>query len=330
MRPMAGTAETAVAHRIARRVGRPKPPGPLFFRGRAAPPVVYDFRAMKLTALDAGHFRLDAGSMFGRVPKPLWNKVVPADERNRMDVACRCLLIESGDRRILLDNGNGVGRGEKFCSIYAYDPAAKGIEGELARVGVAPETITDVVLTHLHFDHAGGTTKPSPGGARVLVCPNADHHVSRAHWEWAKNPPRLEQASYVREDFALLDGHARLKLIESNRSFIAGFPQLICLRYDGHSEGFHLPLLDLGGRKLLYISDLTPTIHHVRLPFIMGFDIRPLKTYEAKQEILGRAADENWGVFFEHDPAVEVATIRRERDDFGIERTMGLGQWLSG
>jgi glyoxylase-like metal-dependent hydrolase (beta-lactamase superfamily II) len=283
---------------------------------------------MKLTALDAGRFRLDAGSMFGRVPKTLWNKSVPVDERNRMDIACRCLLVDAGQRRILIDNGNGVGRPEKFCSIYAYDPAAAGIEGELARVGVEPASITDVVLTHLHFDHAGGTTRPVPGGGRALICPNAAHHVSRAHWEWAKSPPRLEQASYVREDFALLEGHPSLRLIEPDRPFIPGFAALTCLRYDGHSEGFHLPLLDLGGRKLLFVSDLTPTVHHVRLPFIMGFDLRPLETFEAKQAILGRAADEGWGLFFEHDPEVEVATVRREREDFAVAGTSRLVEWL--
>jgi glyoxylase-like metal-dependent hydrolase (beta-lactamase superfamily II) len=284
---------------------------------------------MKLTALDCERFRLDAGSMFGRVPKAIWGKQTAVDDQNRMALAARALLVEHAGRRVLIDAGIGAGRAEKFHRIYQVDDSAGGVEGALARAGVAPSGITDVLLTHLHWDHAGGAAKPAADGSarREAAFPAAAHHVGARHWAWAASAPRWEQASYVADDVAALAGLAGLRPAEHGPNL---FPEMTCLVHDGHTEGLLMPLLDVGGRKLLFASDLIPTRRHVRLPFIMGFDIRPLVTYQTKRTVLSRAADEGWGVFLEHDPEVEVVTIRRDGDDFAAGEEMTLAAWAAG
>jgi glyoxylase-like metal-dependent hydrolase (beta-lactamase superfamily II) len=283
---------------------------------------------MQLTCLDCGRFRLDAGSMFGRVPKALWGRHVAADDQNRMELAARALLIVAHGRRVLVDSGVGAGRSEKFRRMFAVDPADAGVEAALLRRGISAEDVTDVLLTHLHWDHAGGATRPAGDGSRTAAFPRAVHHVGRHHWRWASPAHPWERGGFLAEDLAALAAAPQHNPLDRRSK---PFPGMTCLPHDGHTVGLLMPLLELGGgRRLLFASDLIPTRHHVRLNWIMGFDIQPVATYDVKREVLARAADEGWGVLLPHDPDVELLTVRRDGDDFAPESAGTLAEWLAG
>jgi len=282
--------------------------------------------SMKLTALSGGTFALDAGSMFGRVPKPLWSKATAADADNRMTMAARCLLVESPGRRVLIDSGIGLTRSERFARNFRIAADDRGVEAALEQAGVGRDTITDVIHTHLHFDHGGGTVRTRADGGREFAFPNAKLHVGAAHWEWSRRPPRWEAAGYGGAEFAWPADDGRLVLADDGAELVPG---ISLLRHDGHTHGLMMPLVTLpDGRKLLFVSDLVPVAAHVRLPYIMAFDIRPLETFAVKERVLGQAADGNWGLLLQHDATTEVITVKRDGADFALERTMTLAQWV--
>jgi glyoxylase-like metal-dependent hydrolase (beta-lactamase superfamily II) len=265
-----------------------------------------------LHEIHAGQLRLDGGAMFGIVPKPLWERRIPADERNRIPLATRCLLLEGDGRVVLVDNGVGDTYDDKFADIYAVDRESAELHRSLADAGFGADDVTDVVLTHLHFDHCGGSTTRDADGSLRVAFPNATFHVQRAHWEWAHASPR-EGASFLSENLDPLRASGQLRLVDGPGPLLPGIEALVV---DGHTRGQQLLKVSDGEQTLLYAADLLPTAAHVPLLWVMAYDVAPLDTLGEKERILNQAASEGWTVFFEHD--TETATARIEKGERGF------------
>jgi glyoxylase-like metal-dependent hydrolase (beta-lactamase superfamily II) len=262
--------------------------------------------------VETGRFALDGGAMFGVVPKPLWEKTNPPDEKNRIPLAARPLLIRGGGRTVLVDTGNGGKFNDKLRSIYSMENRTSDIVSSLARYGVTPEGVTDVILTHLHFDHAGGATMLLDGDV-VPAFPRARYYVQAEHWRAAQAPTERDRASFFPDDFLPLQRHGVLEFTEGETEVLPG----ITVRpVHGHTSALQCPVVSDGRTTLFYCADLVPTSSHVPLPWIMAYDLRPLVTLEEKRRLLAQAADEDWVMFFEHDPA--LAAARLKRTDKGI------------
>ncbi len=253
----------------------------------------------------SGMFRLDGGAMFGVVPKNLWAKVAPPDEDNRISMAMRTLVARRPGQTVIVDTGAGTGYGEKLGRIYAFE--STGPPGEaLKPLGINPEDVTDVIITHLHFDHAGGAVLPA-GNGWALAFPNAVHHIQRAQWEHARRPNPRDRASYFRERIEVIGSKGALALHEGDWSLAAG---LDVLAFDGHTPGQHLPLFSDGKTALLFCGDLVPTAAHFPAAYVMAYDLDPVRSMDEKAAILSRAAREEWVLVFEHDPRVDACRAR--------------------
>ncbi|MBX2993064.1 MAG: MBL fold metallo-hydrolase [Bacteroidetes bacterium] len=267
----------------------------------------------ELFAIETGTFALDGGAMFGVVPKTMWEKAIAPDEKNRIGMAARALLLVGNGRKILIDDGNGSKFNEKLVSIYKIDNSRNDVLSSLKTHNLTPSDITDVVLTHLHFDHAGGSTFRDSDGIVKPTFPNANYYVQREHWEAANNPTERDKASFFKDDFMPLYEHGLLHFTEGEGEILPGISCRIC---NGHTTALQAPLISDGVTSMLYVADLMPTIAHVQLAWIMGYDLRPLVTLEEKRRILNEAVEGNWMLFFEHDAT--VATCRLQRTDKGI------------
>lgn len=264
---------------------------------------------MKVYTVNAGYFKLDGGAMHGVVPKVMWQKVNPADEENMCTWAMRCLLIEHGDRKILVDNGMGTKQDEKFFSHF-HPHGEDTIEKSIAKYGYKPEDITDVFLTHLHFDHCGGSVKRE-GDQLIPAFPNAKYYSNKSHWDWAIDPNPREKASFLKENIVPLQEAGVLEFIEvlDGEEWLSGIRIHYC---NGHTEQMMLLQIDLEDKTLLFCADLIPSAAHISLPWVMGYDMRPLDTLSEKEKMLNRAVDNNWTLIFEHDPKNECATLHRD------------------
>lgn len=268
----------------------------------------------QVDVVEAGRMGLDGGAMFGIVPKPLWSKRITPDEQNRIPLAMRCLLLRGHGRTILVDTGVGHKEGEKFRRIHAVDHDHSTLLGSLSDLDVQPEDVTDVILTHLHFDHAGGAVSRRDDGRLTPTFPEAAVHLQRTHWEWAQQSPR-EQASFLAENLEPLEASGQLVLADGPG--VSPFPNIRFEVVDGHTRGQQLVVIEDGRRPaLLYAADLLPTHAHVPLLWVMAYDVEPLVTLREKQDLLARAADERWIVVFEHDPGVVCARIERSARGF--------------
>lgn len=261
--------------------------------------------------LESGALRLDGGAMFGSVPKPLWSRLQPPDERNRIRLAMRCLLLEGHGVRALVDVGAGEKWSQKLADIFAFEPEPT-LEQSLAQAGLAPGDITHVILTHLHFDHAGGATRRD-GDRLVPRLPNARYAVQRANLDNARHPNPRERASYLPENFEPLVEAGVLDLWEGARQ---PWPGVEMIPAQGHTRGQQLVRVSGGGESLYYVADLVPTSSHVRVPFVMGYDVAAIETMAEKRELLGRAAGEGAWVVLEHDPLVAMGRPVADGDDF--------------
>ena len=259
----------------------------------------------QIDLVEAGRLRLDGGAMFGIVPRPLWERRIAPDDRNRISLAMRCLLLRGHGRTILVDTGVGHKGTAKFEDIYGVDHQHSTLEGSLADLEVGLEDVTDVLFTHLHFDHAGGATRRTDAGDLEVVFPRADLWVGARHWRWAHESPR-EAASFLPENLDPLEASGRLRLLEDVGR---PFPNVDLEVVDGHTVGQVLPRVTDGERSLFYPADLVPTAAHVAPLWIMAYDVEPLSTLSEKERILTRAAREDWGLVFEHDPAVAWARV---------------------
>lgn len=267
---------------------------------------------MTLYPIETGNFKLDGGAMFGIVPKGIWQKTNPADGQNKIELAMRALLIEDGDRLILIDCGIGNKQSEKFFSHYDlwgdYD-----LETSLAQHGFSKEDITDVFLTHLHFDHCGGAVELNPSGdGYELGFKNAKYWSNSAHWEWATQPNVREKASFLPENFLLLKESGQLNFIDlpSSGNYLTGSPLGFDIIFaDGHTDKQMLPVIKYKDKKIVYVADLVPTVGHIPLVYVMGYDTRPLLTLSEKENFLKKSIEEDYLFFFEHDPYRELANV---------------------
>ncbi len=259
----------------------------------------------QIDLIEAGRVWLDGGAMFGIVPKPLWERRIAPDDRNRIPLAMRCLLLRGHDRTVLVDTGVGHKSDAKFREIYGVDDEHSTLLGSLAAVGVAPDDVTDVVLTHLHFDHAGGATRRTDDGGLALTFANATHHVQREHWAWAHESPR-EGASFLPENLDPLEASGQLAMRDGDD---APFPGVSLHVVNGHTRAQQLVRVHDGERSLLHAADLVPTAAHVPLLWVMAYDVEPLETIAEKERLLRRAAQEGWTLAFEHDAEVATAGV---------------------
>ena len=269
---------------------------------------------MRLYSINSGHFKLDGGAMFGVVPKSMWNKANTADEDNMCSWAMRCLLIEHGNYKILVDNGMGNKQDAKFFSHY-HPHGEDSIEKNLARHGFTIDDITDVFLTHLHFDHCGGSIVRE-GDKLVPAFKKALYWTNQKHWQWALAPNEREKASFLKENILPIEQSGQLRFIET----VDGeeWLQDIRIRYvNGHTEAMMLPQINYNGKTLLFCADLFPSTAHISLPWVMAYDMRPLETLREKNKLLTEAVANKWILFFEHDPKNECCTL--EQTDRGIK-----------
>jgi glyoxylase-like metal-dependent hydrolase (beta-lactamase superfamily II) len=262
---------------------------------------------MKLYSINTGHFKLDGGAMFGVVPKSIWHQLNPADANNMCSWALRCLLIEEGNKLILIDNGMGDKQDDKFFSYY-YLHGNDNLEKSLNQHGFTSSDITDMVLTHLHFDHCGGSIKYNKDKTKLEPAfKNATYHIHPKHWEWAVNPNPREKASFLKENILPIQESGQLQMIDMTKkiSDVLSFKEVY-----GHTEAMVLPLIKYKDSSVLFMADLIPSAAHLPLPYVMGYDVRPLETMKEKTLILNEAAANNWTLFFEHDPTVECISVQ--------------------
>lgn len=270
----------------------------------------------QVDAVETGRFALDGGAMFGIVPYVFWSKTNPPDERRRIELAARCLLLRGNGKTILVDDGNGSKFTEKLKDIYKLDTSASDLDSSLAGHGVKPEDVTDVILTHLHFDHAGGSTRMQDGKP-VPSFPNARYYVQKEHWDLARRPGEKDRGSFMNDDYLPLKEHGVLEFTEGEGELFPGIELVVC---NGHTSAQQLPKISDGKTTLLFCCDLIPTVSHVPLPYVMAYDVRPLVTIEEKKSVLGRAYEERWQLFLEHDPATSVITVKSSEKGFVVDR----------
>jgi len=266
-----------------------------------------------LHAVENGEFALDGGAMFGVVPRPLWERTNPADPKNRIDMRLRSLLLRSADRTVLIDAGMGAKWSGKQRDIYRLDLSRSSTSGSLGALGVSFEDVTDVILTHLHFDHAGGSTVRLEDGTLAPAFPRATYWIQAEHLEWAKAPSERDGASFAPDDFLPLLDAGRLRTVEGEAEILPGVRVLV---FHGHTPAMQLPLIRDEENTVFYCADLIPMHSHLRLPYIMGYDLRPLVTLREKKQILARASKEGWLLFLEHEPWRWLFTVKQEGGRF--------------
>jgi len=268
-----------------------------------------------------GSFLLDGGSMFGIVPRTLWARYHQPDEHNRILMALRTLLLRGHDRCILVDCGIGPRFAGRQAEIYAYQERAGGLLAGLEQLGVVPEQVTDVVASHLHFDHMAGLLRPDREGRLVPAFPAARLHLQKDGWEWAHDPSDWDRASFFREDFPIWERELDLRLLRGEEEIAPG---ITVQPAAGHMPGHQVVVVQDGGQGLVYCADLVPTATHVKLPYIMAYDHRPLLTLEDKKVLLARALEEDWLLVFEHDPRVAACRLEEKRGQVVVGQTLEL------
>jgi len=274
-------------------------------------------RPMKVHLLTEAMFGLDGGAMFGIIPRPLWNRTNPADAQNRIDLPCRCLLVEYENMNVLVDVGIGTKWQDKERDIYKIGAQDAAMESALQAHGLTPEDVDHVVLTHLHFDHAGGVSRFDEAGDVVATFPHATHWVQRRNWSWANTPSARDGGSYRKIDFGFFEdeGAPPLELVDGPDEILPGievFPR------NGHTFAMQIVKVDTPDGTFVHLADLIPTTSHLRDPYVMGYDLQPLETVKEKRELLYHATRNDWILVFEHDP--EIGSSRVEFDDHGRPR----------
>ncbi len=277
---------------------------------------------MNLHVIDTGFFKLDGGAMFGVVPKVLWQKYNSADTSNLCTWAMRCLLIEDGNRLILIDTGMGDKQSAKFFSYYVPHGDAALLKS-IREAGFQPEDITDVLLTHLHFDHVGGAVVRDGEKLRTTF-PSATYWSDADHWDWALHPNPREKASFLEENILPIQESGQLKFVEDR----SPFPNIDFIKVDGHTEQMMLPVINYKGRALIYAADLIPSSAHISLPWVMAYDVRPLLTMEEKERVLNRTVEEDAILIFEHDPIHEAAVLEKTEKGVRVKERGRLGDFV--
>jgi len=278
---------------------------------------------LELYSVETGRFMLDGGAMFGVVPKTLWSRKIEADDKNRIPMATRCLLIRSRatDKLYLVDNGCGDKFDDKMSSIYSLDFEHSNLDSSLAALGVEPSDITDIIFTHLHFDHCGGTTTYNNDGELIHRFPNAAYHVNKRHWQTATNPNAREKASFLKENIKPIAGSDRLNLVEDRHTFEEG---LTTINTEGHTIGQQLPFIHDSDKTIVYGADLIPTHAHIPLPWVMGYDMFPLQTLQEKEPFLKEAATNGYYIYLEHDANHELITVSDDNGKYSVKSSLTM------
>ena len=275
-----------------------------------------------LYSIETSEFGLDGGSMFGIIPKPLWEKEAPADEMNRIKMVTRSLLLVSEDRKVLVDTGNGTKWKEKYRNIYNIDTSRYNIEISLAKHGFCADDITDVICTHLHFDHAGGNTKIE-NETIVPTFPNATYWVSRENWELANHPSQKDSGSFMEMDWKVLAENSMTQIVDGKEPFIDSID--IYLTY-GHTTGLMHPVISDSANTVFYGADLFPMAAHIPIPWVMAYDIQPVVTVQEKEVLLPKFAEGNWILFLEHDPNNQACTIYQHEKHFKMKDAVAISE----
>jgi len=278
---------------------------------------------MKLHTIDTGFFKLDGGAMFGVVPKSIWNKTNPADDNNLCTWAMRCLLVEDEGRLILIDTGIGNKQDDRFFSHY-YLHGNATMDSSLAALGFNRDDITDVFLTHLHFDHVGGAVKRD--GEKLLPAfKNAVYWSNEKHWDWAVYPNDREKASFLKENILPIQESGQLKFVPAEDG--VNFTDNIHIRLaNGHTDSMMLPLISYKDKSILYMADLMPSVGHIPLPYIMAYDMFPLKTLEERKVFWNEAAEKEYILYLEHDPINECCTLQQTEKGIRLKETFKLNE----
>lgn len=279
---------------------------------------------MKLHVINTGFFKLDGGAMFGVVPKSIWQRTNPADENNMCSWAMRCLLIEDGDRLILFDTGMGNKQSDKFFSYY-YPYGDDSLERSLKDSGFSKDDITDVFLTHLHFDHCGGSVIYNYERKLDLNFKNARYWSNADHWKWATHPNAREKASFLKENIMPIQESGHLNFVEGNNS---PFDNVEIFFADGHTEKQMIPMVRYKENTIVFAADLLPSTGHIPLPYVMGYDVRPLVTLQEKEQFLNQAVANDYVLFFEHDPVNECCTLQTTDKGVRLKETFPLKEVL--
>ena len=262
----------------------------------------------KLYPILTSQFRLDGGAMFGIIPKTLWERKMPSDELNRIQMVTRSLLLVSENKRILIDTGNGDKWQEKFKKIYEIDTTLVSLESSINEVGFTPEDITDVICTHLHFDHIGGNTKIE-NGEIIPSFPNAKYWMNKVNWDVANSPGEKDQGSFMQDDWAVLAENGMINFVNGTSQFL---PNIDIRISNGHTPGMILPIISDEVNTLIYGADLVPTSAHIPLPWVMAYDVQPTVTIQEKKHLFRDAINNDWLLFFEHDPDIVACTIQHD------------------
>jgi glyoxylase-like metal-dependent hydrolase (beta-lactamase superfamily II) len=282
---------------------------------------------MKIHPLNTGNFKLDGGAMFGVVPKTIWQKTNPADQNNMCDWSMRSLLIEDGDRLILIDTGIGDKQSEKFFSHY-YLSGTDSLNGNLKKLGFSPDDITDVFLTHLHFDHCGGAIQWNKDRTGFIPSfKNAIYWSTENHWKWATEPNPREKASFLSENILPIQESGQLKFVERNGDFTKNvFNNFDVLFVDGHTESMMIPHIQYQDKTLVFMADLLPSTGHIPLPYVMGYDTRPLLTISEKEKFLKKSAENNFILLLEHDSVNECCTLTNTERGVGLDKSFQFSE----
>lgn len=279
---------------------------------------------MKIYPLNTGNFKLDGGAMFGVVPKSIWQRTNPADENNMCSWSMRCMLIEDGDKLILIDNGMGDKQSEKFFSYY-YLFGDDSLEGNIKKLGFHPDDVTDVFLTHLHFDHCGGGIKWNRDRTKFeATFKNANYWTNSMHWKWATEPNQREKASFLKENIIPMIELDQLKFIDKE-----GFNFFDILMVNGHTDAQMIPHIQYQGKTVVFMADLLPSVGHIPVPYVMGYDTRPLITLDEKAAFLNTAADKEYVLFLEHDHVNECCTVQHTEKGVRVKDTFKFSEMFS-
>ena len=282
---------------------------------------------MNLYPIIAGNFMLDGGAMFGVVPKSIWQKTNPADNNNMVKISARCLLVEDGDRLVLIDTGMGNKQSEKFFSYY-YRWGEETLESSLKKIGFHPDDITDVFLTHLHFDHCGGGVIKTSEGFFETAFKSANYWSNQQHLDWASSPNKREKASFLKENIAPILESGQLNYLKKDeRNYLTesvlGFDVLFV---DGHTEKQMIPVISFKGQKIAFAADLVPTHGHIPLPYIPGYDVRPLVSLKEKELFLNFCHENSVFLFFEHDANVELCSLKKTDRGIRLNKKLLLSE----
>lgn len=273
-----------------------------------------------LYSVETSEFGLDGGAMFGIIPKPVWEKKVSADELNRVNMVTRSLLLVSDEKKILIDTGNGTKWEEKYKQIYDINTDQYNIEKSLGKYGFSSEQITDVICTHMHFDHIGGNTKIKSGEV-VPTFPNAKYWISEENWKLANHPSQKDAGSFIEHDWKVLAENQMIEIIDGREPFIEGVETIVT---HGHTPGLLHPIVSDGSNKLFYGADIFPMVAHIPIPWVMAYDVQPVVTMEEKQKLLQKMEREDWILFFEHDPHIQACSVHKDGKHYKLNKEIKI------